>query len=121
GEPIKEIAPSAPALVIGFETLPQAGEAFSVIEALKETVQGESSKTSPREKPGEEFLGLRLILKASDGGSLEALSEIVKSLAKEKPVLRVLGESVGDVNDNDVKFAISSKAAISRIFSAPIV
>ncbi len=115
GEPVKEITPSAPALVIGFETLPQAGEEFSVIKELKEMPAQEPRKMAPKQNPGEELATLRLILKASDGGSLEALSGIVKAIAPSAGAgnpITILGESVGDVNDNDVKLAISSQAII---------
>jgi len=114
GQPVQELVPSAPALIIGFETLPQIGEEFSVVGEL-ETRNSAIKANQPRKTGAttipEETPMLRLILKASDSGSLEALSEIFKSLAQQKPI-KILGESVGDVSDNDVKFAISTQAVI---------
>lgn len=114
GESVKELSPSSPALIIGFETLPQVGEAFSAIEKsdLPEIRPSNLPEVRPSNLPmTEESPALRLVIKASDSGSLEVLSGIIKAIAEQKP-LKILAESVGDVNDNDVKTAISGKAVI---------
>ncbi|HUX35824.1 MAG TPA: translation initiation factor IF-2 [Candidatus Paceibacterota bacterium] len=122
GVQVKELAPSSPALIIGFETLPQIGEEFSATE--KSGLPAVNQPNVPEVKPlnlpeirpsnlpaTEESPALHLIIKASDSGSLEALSGIIKAIAEQKPI-KIIAESVGDVNDNDVKMAISSKAVI---------
>ncbi|MFH1246178.1 MAG: translation initiation factor IF-2 [Candidatus Liptonbacteria bacterium] len=113
GKAVKEIMPSAPALIIGFERLPGIGEEFSSgkeiclksgdARAERKPITVASSDHSPQL--------LRVLIKASDSGSLEALYEIVKAMSREKPV-KIIGDAVGDVNDNDVKFAIPSGAMI---------
>ncbi len=106
GKQVKELTPSSPALIIGFEKLPAVGETFTVggetvpaITVARETVL-----------PSEEN-ALSLIVKAGDAGSLEALVEILKATEFGKPV-RIIAQSVSDVVDNDVKLAISTKAMI---------
>lgn len=115
GVQVKELAPSSPALIIGFETLPQIGEAFFATEksGLPAISQPNVPEIRPSNLPATEEAenALRLIIKASDSGSLEALSGIIKAIGEQKP-LKIIAESVGDVNDNDVKMAISSKAVI---------
>ena len=115
GKTAKELAPSSPALIIGFENLPQVGEAFSSVEKseLPEIRPSNLPEIRPSNLPATEepSSALRLIIKASDSGSLEALSGIIKAIAEQKP-LKIIAESVGDVSDNDVKMAISSKAMI---------
>jgi translation initiation factor IF-2 len=116
GEPRKELVPSSPALVIGFERLPQVGEQFSagtISELFEATAKGNSTRTvtSANVAPDARPNCLRVIVKASDSGSLEALYEIVKAMAIEKPI-QIVGDAVGEVNDNDVKLAISTKAVI---------
>ncbi len=115
GKAAKELAPSSPALIIGFENLPQVGEAFSAIEksGLPEIRPSSLPEIRPSNLPATEEPSsvLRLIIKASDSGSLEALSGIIKAIAEQKP-LKIIAESVGDVSDNDVKMAISGKAMI---------
>ncbi|MEK7547033.1 MAG: translation initiation factor IF-2 [Patescibacteria group bacterium] len=115
GKSAKELSPSSPALIIGFETLPQVGEEFSAVEKTDLPEAGPVNLSSIGQANPlaitKETPALRLIIKASDSGSLEALSGIIKAIAQQKP-LKILGESVGDVNDNDVKMAISGKAVI---------
>lgn len=111
-KPVKELTASAPALVIGFENLPHIGEEFSsgdMGDLLQEVIASHTKRAAPID-PKEKHL-LRLVLKASDSGSLEALYEILKGMALTKP-MKIVGDAVGDVNDNDVKFAISSEAMI---------
>ncbi|MBI2033650.1 MAG: GTP-binding protein [Candidatus Liptonbacteria bacterium] len=116
GKAVGTLEPSSPARIIGFETLPKVGEEFLAGEgALTINQKGAQISTAKgnsgpmrSEEPKE---ALRIILKAADVGSLEALSALMKTVKSEKP-LAILGESIGDVNDNDVKGAIASKAVI---------
>ena len=55
--------------------------------------------------------GLVLLLKSSDAGSLEVLSEIIRNLPLGKPI-KIVAESVGEIGEGDVKMAISSGATI---------
>ena len=116
GEVRKELSPSAPALVIGFESLPQVGEEFSsgtMPELLDAAIKGNSTRTTtaanvaPDERPN----CLRIIVKASDTGSLEALYGIIHAMAESKPI-QIVGDAVGEVNDNDIRLAMSTKAMV---------
>ena len=115
GKTAKELAPSAPALIIGFETMPKVGETFTTGAEMK--TQENAAVSEPKVKipasglPSSEKNPLRLILKAADSGSLEALSLIVQNLKTEKQP-KVLAESVGDINDGDVKLAVATGAII---------
>lgn len=111
GKPAKELEPSAPALIIGFDRLPVIGEEFSsgkMIELLKAAVSSEPRAAAADN--GTKHL-LRVILKSSDSGSLEALYEITRSMAMVKSI-KIVGDAVGDVRDNDIKLAISTDAMI---------
>ncbi len=123
GESVKELVPSAPALVLGWEELPQVGEEFitgevtsSVVATARQSRGGKqpheiaSVAMLPRNDESGSSL-LNIILKAGDAGSLEALSGIIKAMTADKPA-KIVSESVGDVSDNDVKFAISTSARI---------
>ena len=111
GKSAKEFSPSSPALIIGFEKLPVVGEEFY---AGSDKVQLLTPKTQNLQPVSESFSdesAVRIILKASDAGSLEALGSIIKALKSEKKV-HVLNESIGDITDGDVKNAIASNAVI---------
>lgn len=113
GKPVDALEPSAPARIIGFEKLPQVGEMFAEESALAQVVQvlthGEEKE---KLKPQPNKAALNLILKAVDGGSLEAFSQIVGAMGSEGKLLNVLEESVGDITDGDVKTAISTKSIL---------
>lgn len=112
GKAVGELSPSAPALIIGFETMPKVGEKFSV-GALHEggplySVGRQVTGTAPKNANT-----LNLILKASDAGSLEALSVVLRSLPHpEGKELHIVDEAVGDVSDGDVRHASATGASI---------
>ncbi|MFH1346642.1 MAG: translation initiation factor IF-2 [Spirochaetota bacterium] len=116
GEGVDEISPSGPALILGFESLPQIGdEFFSGKVDLAEFMIAPLEKINGAFVPAVDEKGenietlVKLVLKADVSGSLEALSEIIKTM----PEVRIIGEGVGDITDNDVKSASSSKAIIA--------
>jgi translation initiation factor IF-2 len=111
GNPVESLAPSAPALVIGFDSLPGIGEEFSAdISKFKNFDISKSAVPSfSKKNPG----GLVLMLKASDAGSLEALSMVARAIGIEKQKnINIVQESVGDITDSDVRTAAATGAII---------
>jgi translation initiation factor IF-2 len=113
---VNELEPSAPAIVIGFESLPKVGELFSVgaagatqpVRAIERQVSGVTPKNAHT---------LNLILKASDAGSLEALSVVLRGLEKSDSAkggqeIHIVDEGVGDITDGDVRHALATNATI---------
>lgn len=113
GEKAESLTPSAPAIVVGFETLPQAGTEFYVgthqaITTARATAAPKAAQTK-RQAEG----NIQLVLKADVSGSLEALSEVIKNLPhKLDQRIEIISEGVGDITDGDVKLALSTKAII---------
>lgn len=103
----KELTPSAPARVLGFESLPGIGEAFTAGETITEAPTERAANSVSQGKEGVQAF----ILKANDAGSLEAFSQIMRAMGEDKGFI-VIAESIGDVSDGDIKLAIASKAAI---------
>lgn len=118
GERVKELSPSSPALILGFEDLPQVGEEFMAGKFVLEVFAPgkDATKTARRkialkaEAPAAAEEKIKVILRADVAGSLEALSDILKSLPDGK--LQIIDEAVGDVTDGDVHLAISTGAII---------
>jgi translation initiation factor IF-2 len=113
GKTEAELEPCAPALIVGFESLPKVGEVFQV-GACKEASGEKTSGRQISKGPAKAGNSLNLILKATDAGSLEVLSlvlrsEDARSTGKE---LRMVDESVGDITDGDVKHAIATNSTI---------
>lgn len=112
GKTQKELVPSAPCAIVGFESLPKIGEIFSVgteaeIESMIREPQAarEDTQTEIPEN------ALPLILKADEVSSLEALRGIVTKLMTQFP-LRIMNESIGTIYETDVKEAETSRAII---------
>ncbi len=105
GKTVKELTPSAPAIVVGFENMPSAGEEFVAASMnIAEITPKVSIKKAIEEKPGEKAISV--ILKADVSGSLEVLRDILGTK------VRVIDASSGDITDGDVKNAVSNKAFI---------
>lgn len=112
GKTIQALEPSAPAVIIGFEKLPKVGEVFAVGE-LKEAQSPQAREAVTTQIAKSKPNTLNLILKASDAGSLEALSVVLKSVDKQGgKEINVVEESVGDVTDGDVRRAQATNATI---------
>jgi translation initiation factor IF-2 len=115
GKAAKQLEPSSPALIIGWEELPQVGEEFVTGDQAQMDL-AKRPEMRPAVRPAaplanQEEDALRLTLVAADMGSLEALSQIVRAMGGDKPP-RVVHESVGDVTDGDVNHAISTGSII---------
>ena len=123
GKTVSELEPSAPAIIIGFEKIPQVGEEFAVgeLSAAARSMTGSGApgaasgtvaKTTnqiAKSKPNT----LNLVLKAGDAGSLEALSVVLRGIdQKGGKEINIVEEGVGDITDGDIRHAIATKAAI---------
>lgn len=116
GKPVNQISPSSPAIIYGFEKLPQAGEEFFVGEKkLKPEAESEYlifNKSSEQKIQLKEKSDFNFVLKASDIGSLEAFSTIIENLKPQNKNIKIVHKSVGDITDGDVKLAVASQASI---------
>lgn len=113
GNSLKEALPGTPVVVLGFEEVPGVGEKVKVYSNAGEYKKEDKKALSPEVivvNPDQKVLNI--ILKSDVFGSLEAISEVLKTLPQEKTVLRILKAEVGEVNDFDVKTAKSGNAKI---------
>jgi translation initiation factor IF-2 len=118
GKTVSALEPSAPAIIIGFEKIPKVGEEFKVgtfdIKAresvsVKGAVNVKSVNQIGKSKPNT----LNLILKASDAGSLEALSVVLRGIdQKGGKEINIVEEGVGDITDGDIRHAMATQATI---------
>jgi translation initiation factor IF-2 len=130
GEKIETAGPSTPVEVIGFSSVPQAGDSFVVVtderkakdlatQRLQKQREIELAKTSrvtledfyKKMKKGV-VKDLNLILKADVQGSIEALSEALGRQSTETIRVNILHSSVGAINESDCMLASASEAII---------
>jgi translation initiation factor IF-2 len=102
GEKMEEAGPSTPVEVIGFSSVPQAGESFVVVTL--EDFYKKMKKGVVKD--------LNLILKADVQGSIEALTEALGRLSTEAVRVNILHSSVGMINESDCMLASASEAII---------
>ena len=126
GEKVGELFPSAPAVIMGFESLPEIGAVFSagMINLAEIKIPGKiiPAKTHDLIKKPETSLtvsastspvqNLNLILKADTAGTLEALIQIISSLPENEKKISIISSSVGEITDGSVKEALTSAASI---------
>lgn len=122
GNRIPQAEPSMPVLVLGFNTLPEAGEIFQVVPteikardiAQRRLLMRRAAATKVKrvtlydlqEKIQRgELKELKVILKGDVAGSVEALSEKIEGMAVEEASIRVIHRGVGPINTSDIRLA----------------
>ena len=127
---IEQARPAEPAIILGLNGAPTAGDSFHIMETEQEAreitnkrqqLQREQSlrttKTlglddiSHRIALGE-FHELNIIVKGDTDGSIEALSDSFIKLSTEKVQVNVISKAVGQISENDVMLASASDAII---------
>jgi len=114
-EPVEKALAADPVIIFGFNQVPMVGEEFKVFPDLASAEN--NIKTLEKEKPeiieiSEDQKILNLIIKADVLGSIEAIEGILKNLPQEKVVLKILKAEAGNINESDVKLALSGRAVI---------
>ena len=127
---IDEAAPAEPAIILGLNGAPTAGDQFHVLESeqevreianKREQLQREQGlRTQKRLTLGDishriargEFHELNIIVKGDTDGSIEALSDSFIKLSTEKVLVNVISKAVGQISENDVMLASASDAVI---------
>ena len=104
GKRVDQVLPSSPVEILGFTKLVPVGSVVTRVgEHASTKVLLETNSTSDTHKKKGI---LKLIVKSSSNGSLESVLEGL-------PVgIEVIRSGVGDVNRDDIEFAIVSKAAV---------
>ncbi len=104
GKRVKQLSPSAPGVIIGFETLPKVGEEF-MVGGVK-PAPAERVMPVRREDGKKKDNRVSVILKADTSGSLEVLRQLIE------PIAQVADSGVGDVMSSDVKHAMTTGSII---------
>jgi translation initiation factor IF-2 len=130
GEPLAKAGPSTPVEIIGFDSVPEAGEACRVVKDEKAARVLANRRTNrlraedlakqhaltlddlyARIAEGE-VSELNLIIKADVQGSIEALADALGQIGHEEVKVRVIHSGVGGINESDVMLATASNAII---------
>ncbi len=127
---IESAAPAEPAIILGLNGAPTAGDAFHVLDTdqeareianKREQLQREQGlRTQKRLTLGDishriargEFHEFNIIVKGDTDGSIEALADSFIKLSTEKVQINVINKAVGQISENDVMLASASDAVI---------
>jgi len=130
GQRIKQALPAEPALILGLNGAPTAGDTFHVFETeqeardvanKREQLKREQDLRTTKRKGLEDIAhdiavggvqDLNLIVKGDVDGSIEALSDSLIKLSTEKIQVNVIHKAVGQISESDVELAKASNAII---------
>jgi len=127
---IDEAGPGQPVVVLGWQSLPEAGDEFRSLANEKEA-RSIASERAQHRRAAElvsqrastlqdlllatqegEIPELNLLLKADTGGSVEALADQLQKMDQSLVKITVLRKGVGAVTENDVTLAQASNAIV---------
>ncbi len=127
---MKEAGPSEPALILGLNGAPAAGDTFHVIETEQEAREIANKREQLQREQGlrtqkmltldevgrrlalGDFHELNIIVKGDVDGSVEALSDSLIKLSTEQVQVNVIHKGVGQISESDVSLAAASDAII---------
>lgn len=127
---IQEAGPSSPALILGLNGAPTAGDKFNVMNTDQEARQIANKREQlqrelglrtqkrftlediARRKALGEFHELNVIVKGDVDGSIEALSDSLLKLSTPEVQVNVVHKAVGAISESDVTLAAASNAYI---------
>jgi translation initiation factor IF-2 len=130
GKKIDSAGPSTPALILGINGAPQAGDRFNVMESdreakeiasKREQLQREQDQRTHKHITLDEigrriaignFQELNIIVKGDVDGSIEALSDSLIKLSTEEIQVNIIHKAVGQIKEADVMLAAASNAII---------
>ena len=128
---ITEAGPSEPALILGLDGAPQAGDNFNVLGSEQEAREIANKREQLQREQGlragngiitldeiarrralGNFQEMNIIVKGDVDGSVEALSDSLQNCSTEQFQINVIHKAVGQISETDVMLASASNAII---------
>ena len=127
---MEQAGPSAPAVILGLNGAPQAGEKFKVYEDEAEAKEIAYRRAQILREQGirtkkhitldeigrrlalGSFKELKVIIKGDVDGSVEALSDSLQKLSTQEILVSVIHKGVGQINESDIVLAEASDAIV---------
>ncbi len=127
---IKEAGPAEPALILGLNGAPTAGDTFNVMDTEQEAREIANKRQQLQRELGlrtkkiltledigrrraiGNFQELNIIVKGDVDGSIEALSDSLIKLSTDEIQVNIIHKAVGEISESDVTLAAASDAII---------
>lgn len=129
GVRVKSVRPGQPAVVLGLDSVPNAGDELHVMEtdaqtrevaAYRRQAAKDKANAVKRSSLEELFarrdenkkLVLPIILRADVQGSVEAITDMLRDIHTDKVSVEILSSGVGQITEGDIRLATASGAVI---------
>jgi translation initiation factor IF-2 len=130
GLPLGAATPAMPAVILGLDGAPQAGDRFHCVESEQEAREIANKRQQLQREQGlktrkhitldeigrrlaiGDFKELNIIVKGDFDGSIEALSDSLLKLSGTKVQVNIVHKGVGQITESDVLLASASNAVI---------
>ncbi len=129
GERVKSVRPGQPAIVLGLDSVPNAGDELHVMETEAQTRevaayrrQAAKDKANAVKRSSLEELFARrdeskklvlpIILRADVQGSVEAITDMLRDIHTDKASVEILSSGVGQITEGDIRLATASGAVV---------
>lgn len=129
GVRVKSVRPGQPAVVLGLDSVPNAGDELHVMETDAQTRevaayrrQAAKDKANAVKRSSLEELFARrdeskklilpIILRADVQGSVEAITDMLRDIHTDKASVEILSSGVGQITEGDIRLATASGAVI---------
>ena len=127
---IQKVRPAEPALILGLNGAPAAGDTFNIVDSEREAREITGKREQLQREQGlrtqkmltldevgrrialGNFQTLNIIVKGDVDGSIEALSDSLIKLSTETIQINVIHKAVGQISESDVSLAAASDAII---------
>ncbi len=127
---IDEAGPAMPAIMLGLDGAPQAGDTFNVMDSDREAKEIANKRKQLQREQGlkaqkhitldeigrriaiGDFQQLNVIVKGDVDGSVEALTDSIVKLSTEKIQVNIIHKGVGQISESDILLAAASNAVV---------
>ncbi len=127
---IEKVGPAEPAIILGLNGAPQAGDKFNVMENERDARNISNKREQLAREQGlrtqkhitldeigrriaiGNFQELNLIVKGDVDGSIEALSDALIKLSTEEIQVNIKHKAVGQISESDILLAAASEAIV---------
>jgi len=128
GEKVTTATASTPVRILGWSTMPTCGIDFVTVDTKKDAekmieiyktaqkgrtdaeraiVAQHNTGDASSEQSDKQIVTIPLVIKADVIGSLEGVIHELAKVTHDKVKLKIISQGIGDINENDVKLAVS--------------
>jgi translation initiation factor IF-2 len=130
GEQVKEAGPSVPVEVLGFDSAPEAGDPFAVVESEARAREITDYRSRERRKrlavagargsleqmmnqlKEADIKEFPLVVKGDVQGSVEAITSALAKVSTDEVMARIVHAGVGGITESDISLAATAGAVV---------